>query len=151
MASCQVMWNRHLSILQAAGSKFQGRPRYFNEIDLPEYWEIKANAQSGEVLNHGQQRGRIKYWKNDRKRLVSEVSWLDEQGRVRIIDHYNQWGWKYAVTSCDKAGNQAMTSYFADNGQEVLIQNHFTGDYTYNAPDGKIYNFTSLNQLTAYI
>ncbi|CCK84467.1 Accessory Sec system glycosyltransferase GtfB [Lactobacillus equicursoris 66c] len=136
--------------LQAAGSKFQGRPRYFNEIDLPEYWEIKANAQAGEVLNHGQQRGQIKYWKNDRKRLVSEVSWLDEQGRVRIIDHYNQWGWKYAVTSCDKAGNQAMTSYFADNGQEILIQNHFTGDYTYNAPDGKIYNFTSLNQLTAY-
>ncbi|MGN1408532.1 accessory Sec system glycosylation chaperone GtfB [Lactobacillus sp.] len=136
--------------LHAAGSKFQGRPRYFNEIDVPEYWEIKANSQDGEILNHGQQKGRIKYWKKDRKRLVSEVSWLDEQGKVRIIDHYNQWGWKYAVTTCDRTGHQAMTSYFADNGQEVLIQNHFTGDYTYNAPNGRIYNFTSLNQLTAY-
>lgn len=35
-------------------------------------------------------------------------------------------------------------------GKKFWIQNHFTGDYTYNAPDGKIYNFTSLNQLTAY-
>ena len=34
-------------LLDQAGSVFQGRPRYFNEIDLPEYWEIKANSQNG--------------------------------------------------------------------------------------------------------
>lgn len=136
--------------LGLAGSEFTGRPRYFNEIDLPEFWEIKADSQSGEVLDHGQKRADIRYWKNNRRRQVSQVEWLDKSGQIRVIDHYNQWGWKYAVTSCDKSGRQAMTSYFASNGQEVLIQNHLTGDYTYNLPDGEIYNFKNINQLTAY-
>ncbi|GHV96874.1 glycosyltransferase stabilizing protein Gtf2 [Lactobacillus nasalidis] len=136
--------------LGLAGSVFQGRPRYFNEIDLPKLWEIKANAQGGEVLDHGQRRASIIYWQDNRRRQVSRVEWQDLSGRVRLIDHYNQWGWKYAVTSCDSRGRQAMTSYFASNGQEVLIQNHFTGDFTYNLPDGGIRNFTDINQLTAY-
>lgn len=136
--------------LGLAGSNFKGRPRYFNEIDLPKFWEIKADSQGGEVLDHGQKRADICYWKNNRRRQVSQVEWLDKSGRIRVIDHYNQWGWKYAVTSCDNRGRQAMTSYFASNGQEVLIQNHLTGDYTYNLPDGGIYNFKNINQLTAY-
>lgn len=57
--------------LAKAGSEFTGRPRYFNEIDLPEFWEIKADSQSGEVLDHGQKRANIRYWKNNRRRQVS--------------------------------------------------------------------------------
>lgn len=136
--------------LDSAGSEFTGRPRYFNEIDIPEFWEIKADSQGGEVLNHGQKQANIRYWKNNNLRQVSQVEWLDKYGQVRVIDHYNQWGWKYAVTSCDKNGQQAITSYFASNGQEVLICNHLTGDCTYNLPDGKIYNFKNIDQLTAY-
>lgn len=136
--------------LAIAGSEFTGRPRYFNEIDLPKFWEIKADSQGGEVLDHGQKWANIRYWKNNNLRQVSQVEWLDKSGQVRVIDHYNQWGWKYAVTSCDKNGRQAITSYFASNGHEVLIHNHLTGDYTYNSPDGKIYNFKNINQLTAY-
>lgn len=136
--------------LSLAGSEFTGRPRYFNEIDLPKFWEIKADSQGGEVLDHGQKRANIRYWKRNNCRQVSQVEWLDNSGRVRVIDYYNQWGWKYAVTSCDKNGQQAMTSYFSSNGQEVLNHNHLTGDYIYNLPDGKIYNFKSIDQLTAY-
>ncbi|MCD5439823.1 accessory Sec system glycosylation chaperone GtfB [Lactobacillus delbrueckii] len=136
--------------LRLAGSEFIGRPRYFNEIDLPKFWEIKADSQGGEVLDHGQKRANIRYWKNNNLRQVSQVEWLDKSGQVRVIDHYNQWGWKYAVTSCNKNGRQAITGYFASNGQEVLIHNHLTGDYTYNSPDGKIYNFKNIDQLTAY-
>lgn len=136
--------------LRLAGSEFAGRPRYFNEIDLPKFWEIKADSQGGEVLDHGQKRANIRYWKSNNLRQVCQVEWLDKFGQVLVIDHYNQWGWKYAVTSCDKNGRQAMTSYFASNGQEVLIHNHLTGDYTYNLPNGKIYNFKNINQLTAY-
>ena len=136
--------------LDLAGSEFTGRPRHFNEIDIPKFWEIKADSQGGEVLDHGQKRANIRYWKNNNLRQVSQVEWLDKYGQVRVIDHYNQWGWKYAVTSCDKNGQQAITSYFASNGQEVLICNHLTGDYTYNLPDEKIYNFKNIDQLTAY-
>lgn len=137
-------------LLDQAGSVFQGRPRYFNEIDLPEYWEIKANSQNGEILDHGQVRGKIEYCRQDRRRLVAKVKWLDLKGTVRAIDHYNQWGWKFAVTSCDAKGNEAMTSFFASSGQEVLVHNHFTGDYIYNAPDGRIVSFRDVNQLVAY-
>lgn len=136
--------------LSLAGSEFTGRPRYFNEIDIPKFWEIKADSQGGEVLDHGQKRANIRFLKNDNSRQVTQVEWLDNYGQVRMIEHYNQWGWKYAVTSCDKNGRQAITSYFASNGQEVLIHNHLTGDYTYNLPDGKIYNFKNIDQLTAF-
>lgn len=136
--------------LSLAGSEFTGRPRYFNEIDIPKFWEIKADSQGGEVLDHGQKRANIRFLKNDNSRQVTQVEWLDNSGQVRIIEHYNQWGWKYAVTSCDKNGRQAITSYFASNGQEVLIHNHLTRDYTYNLPDGKIYNFKNIDQLTVF-
>ena len=137
-------------LLAQAGSDFTGRPRYFNEIDLPRYWEIKANSQNGQILDHGQVRGKIEYARQDRRRMVAKVKWLDLNGTVRAIDHYNQWGWKYAVTSCDAKGKEAMTSFFASNGQEVLVHNHLTGDYLYNAPDGKLVSFGDINQLVAY-
>ena len=54
-------------LLGLAGSEFTGRPRYFNEIDLPEFWEIKADSQGGEVLDHGEKRADIRYWKNNRR------------------------------------------------------------------------------------
>ena len=36
-----------------------GVPRYFNQITVPEYWEISGNNRSGSVHDKSRERGRI--------------------------------------------------------------------------------------------
>lgn len=137
-------------LLKRAGSVFKGRPRYFNEIDKPHFWEIKSTALGADVLDKGKRRGCIKFHKNDRKRQVKSVEWFDENGQVRVVDRYNQWGWKFAQTTKDAQGRDAITSYYSSQGTEVLIHNELTGDYLYNEPNGTVKLFKNNYSLTAY-
>lgn len=68
-------------------------PKFFNEISLPNYWEIKGDGQKAEIFEGYKKRGHINY--SQRKtdyRAVKSVEWLNDSGRVRAIDLYNQYG-----------------------------------------------------------
>ena len=68
----------------------QAHPRFFNQITVPEYWEIKGSNISGPVYDLSRQRGKIFYAEPAHKRRVRIVDWYDEKGVVRSSDHYNQ-------------------------------------------------------------
>lgn len=134
-----------------AGAKFEGHPRYFNQIDLPRFWEIEASAQEGKIMDKGIQRGRITYNRTDNERQVKTVEWFDRQGKTRVIDRYNQWGWKFAITTLDEEGNYAITTYLTPDGFEVLVENHFTGDIIYNHnPQGDFSIFKNRTEMVKY-
>ena len=69
-----------------------GKPRYFNQIPVPDYWEISGNNSLGKVHDLSRERARIFYAEPKHRRLVKVVDWYDERGVVRASDHYNRYG-----------------------------------------------------------
>lgn len=137
--------------LKLAGSNFSGKPRYFNEVEVPHFWEIKGNARFGEIYDHENLKAKIEFAQpGDNSRLVKTVKWLGPNGKVRVIDQYNQWGWKFAQTTCNQNSRPIFTSYFTDQQQEVLVENHVTGAVSVNFPSGQVEIFANWNKLTAY-
>ncbi|MBP2621168.1 accessory Sec system glycosylation chaperone GtfB [Streptococcus panodentis] len=105
-----------------------GKARFFNQIDRPPFWEIIGDHQGARVLDMGQEKARIRYADQAMGRLVKEVDWLDSKGQRRLTDHYDKYGRRFAQTAYD-AGQQALTTtYYADDRQERIVENHQTGD-----------------------
>lgn len=116
-----------------------GRPRYFNEIKVLDYWEISGNNKGGKVSDLSRERGKIFYAEPLHKRLVKVVDWYDERGVVRSSDHYNRYGAIYARTVFNAKGQRVNKSYFSAGGQEIIVENYVTGDIILN--DGEEVKF----------
>ena len=119
-------------------SRTPGRARYFNQINIPDYWEINASNSGGKVYDLHRERGRIFYAEPKHKRLVRVVDWLDEKGTVRSSDHYNQYGALYARTFFNKEGKRFCKTCFDGEGRETLLENFVTHDIILNRED-KVY------------
>ncbi len=118
--------------------KIPGKPRYFNQINIPDYWEINANNSSGKVFDLHHERGHIFYAEPKHKRLVRVVDWMDEKGVVRASDHYNRYGALYARTFFNKDAKRFCKAYFDPEGGETILENFVTHDIILNR-DGKVY------------
>lgn len=126
--------------------KGPGRARYFNQINVPDYWEISGNNSEGKVYDLHRERGRIFYAEPKHKRLVRVVDWLDEKGTVRSSDHYNKYGFLYARTFFSKDGKRFCKAYFDAEGRETLLENFATHDMILNR-EGRVYIFKGIVDL----
>ncbi|MCR5106652.1 MAG: accessory Sec system glycosylation chaperone GtfB [Lachnospiraceae bacterium] len=126
-----------------------GRPRYFNRVEVPKFWEISANNRSGKISDLSKERGRIFYAEPLNKRLVNAVDWLDEKGVVRSTDHYNRYGMLFSRTAFNKKGERVNRSYFSPDEKEILTENYVTGDITLNYRD-RIYFFRNKTELICF-
>lgn len=124
----------------------RGKPRYFNQIDVPDYWEISGTGIEGKVHNLNKERGKIIYHGEKSKRIVSHVEWYNEEGIIRDIDHYDKNGVMWAHTSFSKDGKRFCKSTFDSDGREILVENYLTGDIILNW-NNKIYIFKNKTQL----
>ena len=115
-----------------AGENIPGKPRYFNQITVPEYWEISANNSNGKVHDLNKERARILYTEPKHKRLVKVVDWLDDRGVVRYSDHYNRQGALYARTIFNAKGQKVNKTYFSADGKEIVMENFVTRDIILN-------------------
>lgn len=107
--------------------KGEKRGRYFNEVPVPDFWEISGDNSSAKMNYYGQEKARIAYHATSYKRIVESVEWLDDKGQVVMIERYNQYGRKIAITTCDAQGHPLVTTYF-EGDTERLTENHQTGD-----------------------
>lgn len=112
-----------------------GKPRYFNQIIVPDYWEISGTNSIGKVHDLYRERGRIFYAEPKHKRLVKVVDWYDENKVVRSSDHYNRFGALYARTTFNAKGQKVNKSWFSAAGREVIVENYVTGDIILNDGD----------------
>ncbi len=126
-----------------------GKARYFNQITVPEYWEISANNTSGKVHNLNKERARIFYVAPTHKRLVKIVDWLDEKGVVRSSDHYNKYGALYARTVFNAKGQKVNRAYFSAEGREVITENFVTNDIILNDGD-TVRFFKNITEFVCY-
>lgn len=120
--------------------KVPGKARYFNQINVPDYWEISGNNSEAKVHDLYRERGRVFYAQPKYKRLVRVVDWMDEKGIARSSDHYNRYGALYARTFFNKDGKRFCRAYFDAEGRETLLENFVTRDIILNR-DGKVYVF----------
>lgn len=132
-----------------AKRKKSGRPRYFNEIKVPRYWEILGDSQAAQVIFSGQVKAKINYAEPKEKRLVKEVLWLDGNGNVRACDHYDRYGMRFAQTTYDEAKRPIIKTYYDPEQREVLVQNFVTGDLLLTK-EGQTLNFKNLTELTLF-
>lgn len=107
-------------------------PLFFNEVEVPTYWEITGTNDMGEIKNLGEVRGKIFYQPNFKSRIVSRVEWLDNKQRLRTVDFYNKNGFKFAEVIYDLTGKAIMKKYFDRLGKEIIYENCVTGDYVLN-------------------
>ena len=110
------------------GEAVVGKPRYFNQIDIPEYWRIEGNNFNAKVMNYDKEVAHIFYAEPKHHRLVNVVDWLDDKGVVRLCEHYNRYGYIYCRTIFNKKGQKALRKFYSANGNEVIIENFVTGD-----------------------
>ena len=118
---------------KARGSS--AKPKYFNEVTVPDYWEISGTNNNGKINDQNQVRGKIFYARPLHKRLVKIVDWYDEKGTVRFSDHYNRFGALYARTVFNAKGQKVNKSYFSDEGREIIVENFVTKDIILNVED----------------
>jgi accessory Sec system glycosyltransferase GtfB len=126
----------------------KGSPKYFNQIRVPEYWEISGTSSRGSINNLSHERGRIFYAEPRHKRLVKVVDWLDERGVVRVSDHYNKYGALYARTSFNAKEQKVNKAYFDAEGHEIIVENYVTGDIILD--DGQVRIFRSKTDFVRY-
>lgn len=112
-----------------------GKPRYFNQIQVPDFWEISASNTGGKIHDLHKERARIFYAEPKHKRLIKVVDWYDEKGVVRSSDHYNRHGALYARTVFNKKGQRVNKSYFAADGREIIMENYVTKNIILNDGD----------------
>ena len=105
-----------------------GKPLYFNQVPVPDFWEIAGDNQSAIINNLCQERAVIYYADGLQARLVKKVEWKTPAGRIFQVDHYNRFGACFAKTTYDVMGQAIMTSYRDVNRKEVVLENHVTGD-----------------------
>lgn len=103
-----------------------GRPRYFNEVELPDFWEITGDSSGGKILYMTHERGRIFFSEPKMKRYVKTVDWYDERGVVRASDHYNQYGFIYARTIFNSKGEKVNRTFFTTEGGVAIEENFVT-------------------------
>ncbi|HEO7475185.1 TPA: accessory Sec system glycosylation chaperone GtfB [Streptococcus agalactiae] len=104
-----------------------GNPLYFNQVPLPDLWEIKGNNIEAEIWDFSIKRAKIFYQEPKYKRQVKNIDWFDNNKKVRYTDHYNRFGWCFARTHFDKNQNVTTKSYFDKDGKEVIVENFRTG------------------------
>lgn len=126
-----------------------GRPRYFNEVEVPRFWEIAGDNRQASIGFYGQTKAKIVYAAPKEKRWVKEVKWLDPAGRTRLIDHYDRYGHRFAQTACDEAQKPIVKTYFDTKQHEVLVQNFVTDDLILNQGE-QILTFKNLTEFTLY-
>ncbi len=108
--------------LLCGSSRETGKPRFFNQVPVPAFWEISGNNQMARVSNLTEERARITYPEGSKARIVKSVEWLDKSGKIRQVDHYNKYGFCFAKTTHDENGQAVFTSYQTKEGDERILK-----------------------------
>ncbi len=113
-----------------------GKPRYFNEIMMPDTWGISADEEDGGRITYWrEEKGKIHYVESAQNPLVKAVDWDDRKGVTRFRDHYNRYGDICARTTYDATGAPMSKSWLSPEGHEVVMENYVTGDFVLSDRD----------------
>lgn len=121
---------------------------YFNELPVPDLYQISANNEAGQVLHMNQKVADIHFSKlYPGKRLIESVDWLDKDAKIIVSNFYNRLGFLYRRDLYNTDHELILTSYLNERGIEVITINQRTKDIIVNfAGQTRIYH--SLTEFT---
>ncbi|MCE4957792.1 accessory Sec system glycosylation chaperone GtfB [Macrococcoides caseolyticum] len=125
------------------------RPKFFNEIEIPEFWEIHGSNQSAHVYYLGEIRANIKYHSHPQLRSVHTVEWLDRDKRIRFIDVYDRFGHRFRQDVYNADGKHVFKLFFDQNNNEIIYENIVTNQIILNW-QGKEYIFDSKTKFVQF-
>ncbi|MBZ5988000.1 accessory Sec system glycosylation chaperone GtfB [Leuconostoc gasicomitatum] len=127
-----------------------GRPLYFNQVDCPNFWEIRGNNHDATIYDEDKKMANIIYVPNlAHKRYVQKVEWLDLNGHIRSVDHYSKNGNKFAHTNYNIMNQPTITTYYSVDNHEIIVENHITKDIILNL-NQQVYIFKSRADFVTY-
>lgn len=125
------------------------KPLFFNQVKIPQYWTISGDNNSAKILNGETIKGKINYEKGSDIRIVKYVEWYDNKQRINHIDHYNQYGMKYAETLLDTNGKTILKRFFTHDGRLLYYRNYITNNVILDF-EGKTHLFESYVSFLLY-
>ncbi|GGG98755.1 accessory Sec system glycosylation chaperone GtfB [Staphylococcus pragensis] len=126
-------------------------PLFFNEVPVPDLWEIEGNNSIARIRDKGRVRGKIKFKKNWGTRIVEHVEWLNEKGQTQYIDYYNKYGYKFAQLLLDDNGKYIVKKYYNDKGKIIISENFVTNSYILTWRDKEYFFNSKLRFLEFYL
>ena len=126
----------------------ENNPLYFDQVEIPKFYRILATATKGEIYDLHQKRADIIFTATDNNRLVKEVHWLDKNGKLSWIDHYNRQGKKFAKTFYEN-GVATVRRYFDVNSKETITRYMQTGDIFLHQ-NNEVLHFVSVADFMRY-
>lgn len=115
------------------------KPLFYNEVVVPELWEIDGNNNEAFIKDMGRVRAHIKYKKNFKHRIVKCIEWMDEDGNIRTIEFYNQQGIHFNTQVYDLNQQLIFSTYYNRNHQTIIYENYITNDYVVNYNEKEYY------------
>lgn len=113
-------------------------PLYFNQLEVPNLWEIKADNISGGVWDYDMKRANIIFASPSHRRWIRAVDWMDRSGIIRVSDCYNKFGKRYIQKTFGTDGRMLTTTYYDAHGKEIIVENHLTQNVLLTLQDGKV-------------
>lgn len=98
-------------------------------IELPEFWEVRAEGLYGAVYNKNEKQAMIYFKDPIDLRLVERVEWLNASKEVYKIDYYGNYGYAYCKAYLDE-GKIVSKSYFSKAYEEKIQVNLSNGVVT---------------------
>jgi accessory Sec system glycosyltransferase GtfB len=96
------------------------RPLFFDEIPVPEYWEIRhVDPNYSVILDGDKERGKVHYFPLS-FRHIKTVDWTDEKGTIYRRDHYSDQGVNYAYSVFQESGKKEQV-YYIDEKKRVKV------------------------------
>lgn len=143
MTSIVNFYTKHYAV-----KKGLHKAMYFNELPVPDLYQIAANNEAGQVFHMNQKVADIHFSKlYPGKRLIESVDWLDKDAKVVVSNFYNRFGFLYKRNLYNAAHELILTSYLNEDGVEVITINPRTKDIIVNfAGQTRVYH--SLTEFT---
>ena len=126
-----------------------GYPRYFNRLQVPPFWEIRSDNNGGNIYDYETKRARVFFAEPKNRRCVRIVDWTDLNGKVRVSDHYDRFGDRYAQTVLNAEGKPVLKTYYDREGKEAITENYLTRNIILRR-EGKDYIFDNRTAFTAF-
>jgi len=107
--------------------KLKLKDLFFVFIDVPPYWEVRADGLNGAIYDMGEKKATIYFKEPIMNRNIHRVEWLSENGQVVRIDYYNRFGYVYCREYFNEDGKKISKSYYTSENKEVININFSNG------------------------
>ena len=140
-------WNPFLYYTHS--TTLDGRPLFFNEINVPTFNEIRhINVSTANILNGDETIGKIRYYPGQ-ERYVRQVDWLNKNGKKTISDCYSMKGLHYCTVNYDDKEKEISKIWINSQGEDCIWQN-MRNQQILLKDKGMLYLFNNLTEFTLH-